>query len=323
VALVNPEPGRLINDLIAVSRDVTTRGGKRFVSIFFRSSTIPGLLHAAERWVKVEEQGPLDQLWEDAAPAEAPTATVAIDKDGEEIADFVFNAPNRAEDIALIQDMGFMVDDDNKPAPKNVPADGAPPVNGEALFEGQKWGWDGIDRQAILQVSMYNGPTFASKWSPDGMPFIDIFLHFLPCYFIEVTIVVATSNTLLTVNAVQTTLRELLRYIGMMLLMSCYMKFPDYFWKMATRMGNELEDKANNILSFTFNRYMSWRHFLEITSGLRFTLKQPPSFRDKFWQIRDLISTWNEHMGRIFSAAWALCLDESMLIWFNRWTCPG
>ncbi len=61
-ALVNPEPGRRIDDLIAISRDVTTRGGKTFVSIFFQSSTIPSLLHAAERWIKVEEQGPPDQL---------------------------------------------------------------------------------------------------------------------------------------------------------------------------------------------------------------------------------------------------------------------
>jgi hypothetical protein len=104
--------------------------------------------------------------------------------------------------------------------------------------------------------------------------------------------------------------------------MSCYMKSPGYFWKTATRMGNESEDEANDIPSFTFNRYMSWWRFLAITSALRFTLKQPPSFQDKFWQIRDLISTWNNHMRTIFSAAWALCLDESISIWFNQWTCP-
>ncbi len=175
----------------------------------------------------MEEQGPLDQLWENAAPAEAPAATVAINKDGEETADFVFNAPNWAEDIALVQDMGFMVNNNNKPTPENIPADGTPPVNGEALLEGQKWGWDGINCRAILQGSMYNGPTFANEWSPNGKPFINIFLHFLPCYFFEVTIIEATSNVLLIANAVQTTLRELFRYIGMMLLMLCYMKLPD------------------------------------------------------------------------------------------------
>jgi hypothetical protein len=136
-ALVNPKPGRSIDDLIAVSRDVTTRGGKRFVSIFFRSSTIPGLLHAAERWVRVEEQGP-GEIWREFLPiAEAPAATIATDKQGEEIADFIFHAQNRAEDIALIRDMGFEVDDDNEPAPENVPTlFGAPvPVRGGDLFE--------------------------------------------------------------------------------------------------------------------------------------------------------------------------------------------
>jgi hypothetical protein len=129
-ALVNPKPGRRIDNLIVIGRDVTARGGKMFVSIFFRSSTIPGLLHAAERWIKVEEQGPPDQLWEDAAPAKAPAAAVYINERGEEIADFVFNAQNRAEDIALVRNMGFEVNDDNKPTPENVPAGDAPPVNG-------------------------------------------------------------------------------------------------------------------------------------------------------------------------------------------------
>ncbi len=70
--------------------------------------------------------------------AEAPAATIATDEQGEEIADFIFNAQNRAEDIALIRDMGFEVDDNNEPAPENVPTlFGAPvPVGGGDLFEG-------------------------------------------------------------------------------------------------------------------------------------------------------------------------------------------
>ena len=90
------------------------------------------------------EQGPTDQLWEHAAPAEAPTAAAAvyIDKRGEDIADFVFNAQNQAEDIALVRDMGFEVDDENEPPPENIPAVNAPPVNGGSLLEGQEWGWD-------------------------------------------------------------------------------------------------------------------------------------------------------------------------------------
>ena len=120
-ALVNPEPGRRVEDLTAVSREATTRGGKTFVAIFFRSSTIPGLLHAAERWVRVEEQGPLDQLWGELPAVGAPATINSIDKQGEAIADFVFHAQNRAVDIVLVQDMGFEDNDDNEPAPENVP----------------------------------------------------------------------------------------------------------------------------------------------------------------------------------------------------------
>ena len=106
--------------------------------------------------------------------------------------------------------------------------------------------------------------------------------------------------------------------------MSCYMKSPDYFWRTAVRTGDCSEDEENDMPSFTFNRYMSRRRYAAITSALRFTrIKPPPTFRDKFWQIRDLISAWNEHMQTIFVAAWALCLDESMSFWNNRWTCPG
>jgi len=219
--------------------------------------------------------------------------------------------------------MGFEVDDDNEPAPENVPADDAPPVNGGELLEGQQWGWDGIDRRAMLQGSMYNGPTFTNDWSPKGSTFVEIFLHCFPCSFLENHIVEATNNALLAVNAARTSFGELLRYIGMMLLMSCYMKSPDYFWRTTVRTGDCSEDEENDMPSFTFNRYMSRRRYLAITSALRFTTKPAPSYQDKFWQIRDLILAWNEHMAAIFFAAWALRLDESMSIWNNKWTCPG
>ena len=136
----------------------------------------------------MEEQGPPDQLWEEVAPTEAPAAAAAvyIDKRGEDIADFVFNAKNWAEDNALVRNMGFEVDDDNEPAPENVPAGNALPVNGGALLEGQQWGWDSIDCRAMLQGSMYNGPTFTNDWSPNVNTFIEIVLHCFPCYFLEI-----------------------------------------------------------------------------------------------------------------------------------------
>jgi hypothetical protein len=36
-----------------------------------------------------------------------------------------------------------------------------------------------------------------------------------------------------------------------------------------------------------------------------------------------MIKAWNTHMANVFLAGWVICLDESMSIWHQRWTCPG
>jgi hypothetical protein len=63
-----------------------------------------------------------------------------------EIPNEVFQVGNQAEDIALVRGQGY---DDNEPAPENVPGlrDEAPVVND--LYEGQSWGWDGIDQRIV------------------------------------------------------------------------------------------------------------------------------------------------------------------------------
>ncbi len=36
-----------------------------------------------------------------------------------------------------------------------------------------------------------------------------------------------------------------------------------------------------------------------------------------------MTAAFNEHMKNIFLASWVICLDESISIWHNQWTCPG
>jgi hypothetical protein len=84
-----------------------------------------------------------------------------------------------------------------------------------------------------------------------------------------------------------------------------------------------LEDKENDTPLFTFTRYMSKWQYVAITSVLRFTAKVLPLFGDRFLQVQEMIAVWNKNMWEKFSTGWALCLDESMSIWFRQWTCPG
>ena len=86
---------------------------------------------------------------------------------GDPIEDGVFNNPNRAEDITHVNNQGLEVDDDMEPAPDNVPLVDTPADN--TLFEGQTWGWYGIDSCAIVAQNQ-NEPSFKNGWIPKSFP---------------------------------------------------------------------------------------------------------------------------------------------------------
>ena len=81
--------------------------------------------------------------------------------------------------------------------------------------------------------------------------------------------------------------------------------------------------KRDNGAPFRVNDLMSGRRFEEIIKNLTFTDAQPPSFKDRFWEVRDMIKAWNDNMSKKFVPSWINCLDESMSVWTNKWTCPG
>ena len=152
------------------------------------------------------------------------------------------------EDIALVRAKGSEVDDDNEPAPENIsPPDMPLFMIGGDLHEGQEWGWGRMDQQAGLGGGVYNQPMFTNSWTPHMKKFVDIVLHLFPVKFLETVIAKATSRVLLSNGLMRTTIGEMLRYIRMMLLMSCYMKPPDYFWRLATRTTGS-EDKENDTI---------------------------------------------------------------------------
>ena len=72
---------------------------------------------------------------------------------------------------------------------------------------------------------------------------------------------------------------------------------------------------------FRLNEYMSIDRFKAITTALRYTDKEPPSFVDRFHDVRQLIDEWNRHYEEEYSPSWLSCLDESMSSWLNKY-CP-
>eukprot|EP00957_Ditylum_brightwellii_P102193 7790086-Ditylum_brightwellii.AAC.1 len=68
---------------------------------------------------------------------------------------------------------------------------------------------------------------------------------------------------------------------------------------------------------------MSGTRFEEILSGLSFTDLKRPSYKDRFWEVQQMVQAWNNHMKENFYPSWISCLDESMSIWLTKLTCPG
>ena len=66
---------------------------------------------------------------------------------------------------------------------------------------------------------------------------------------------------------------------------------------------------------FRIGHYMNGYRFDQIAYDLRFTTREPPTLRDAFHQVRDLIKAFNDHMKIIFIPVWISCLDESMSLW--------
>ena len=74
---------------------------------------------------------------------------------------------------------------------------------------------------------------------------------------------------------------------------------------------------------FRLNDLMSQKRFETILQNISYTNKDPPAYKDRFWEVREMIEEWNRNMNNNFVPSWVSCLDESMSIWFNKWTCPG
>ena len=69
--------------------------------------------------------------------------------------------------------------------------------------------------------------------------------------------------------------------------------------------------------------FMSRKQFEAILKALAITARQPPAFRDCFWEVQEIIEAWNAKMMEQFTPSWVSCLDESIITWTNKYSCPG
>lgn len=308
-----------LEDCVCIKKGTKEIRRKDAEVAFFRHDDLPNAeIYCIPRWAKVVEEGPAEHFFEKDGEQNnqgdgAAAANTEEDNEGEEIPNEVLRARNHAEDIARVQAMGFMVDNDNEPAPENVPE---LQEEEEATNEQQTWGWSGADQRKLFGAEdlppKMNGLRGVAL---ETITFTGMFLTFFPRIFLEHTIMKETNKKL----EKDLTFGEFLIFIGIWLVMS-YSSPGNLdrreFWA-------KTKPSREGGAPFRLNDLMSGRRFEEICGALSYTSLDPPAFKDKFWEIREMVQAWNENMKAAFTSAWINCLDESMSIWTNKWTYPG
>ncbi len=95
-----------------------------------------------------------------------------------------------------------------------------------------------------------------------------------------------TSESLEQANEHPLTTGEFLRYLGIRLLMATIQGYSTVeFWDYSGTMKSQEEGAC----PYNLKDYMSLKQFKAITSCLVFTQDNPPAFRDKFWQIQEMV----------------------------------
>jgi hypothetical protein len=210
--------------------------------------------------------------------------------------------------MAVVHEHDLSIDDDNAPAPENIPQANDDPNT--VVFRSE-WGHDGI---CFRRNNGANNQTARLVHLKEGMRLshLQMFEMLFPTTFVKNVMLPAMNAKIRK----QVEYGEFLQYIGIMLKISTTAGHSTRdFWK--------LDQSGTRETPFRFNDVMSRDRFDEITQNLTYTNKEPPPYKDRFWQIRDVIQAWNDNMADEFQAGWITVLDESMSKWVNKYTCPG
>jgi len=305
----NPVSGERLTNCVVLRQEVKQIRKKQQLAIVFtcRHAFDDQELYAVKRWIRVDTEGHPDFFFdasdaavegeEEGASGDHPLIG-AVDRvlAGGELDDF------EHADIAAIA----TVDDDNEPAPENVGDD-------EAADVGQ-WGHDGVCPRRSAGATN-NKPQLKTGLPSDGAHpgLVKLFELLFPIHFLQHHII-ATMNKDLG-HPVEHW--EFLVFLGLWLLMAT-IQGPQRrdFW--SKKPVSPFEGAP-----FRLNQHMSRNRFEDTLCALKFTSRQPPAFVDRFWEVRDMIAEWNFNMQQIFVPGWINCLDESMSVWTNMFTCPG
>ena len=176
----------------------------------------------------------------------------------------------------------------------------------------------GIDRRQMAGGG-YDEPSFTQGFTPIGKTYLQLFMHFFLMTWFSAILLPETNAGVVNTGTTPVTFGKLLSFLGICLLMStCSGWNVDEFWNYDTIPREQEEDPC----PYNFRDLMGKKRFHVIGRNLTFTDVPPPNFVNKFWQIRQMIRAWNEHMATIFLADLSLHFSSVSLLFLLGFLLP-
>ena len=304
--------------------------GRRVQSYRFRHPDFEGtdLFVAVANCTIVEEGSPEQFFDQPTEEVQAQPSQVANDDGLRSSSTNAVSLPSGSEgllgrgasrdDIAALRSQNITVDDDNDPAPENVPGP-APPAAAAAASAppaaiGSTWKW--VPNMRICpRKAQGNADTRARfrNYSWDTIanmsPLQVFFLCYPKKYLTEV--VIPATNPNLKLGPLD--LRELVCFFGCIFYMSCFQGISD-----RKEWWSRSPPTMNSGAPFRLNKYMSGNRFEDIVQGLRHTTLDPPAYLDRFFEVRQMWDYFNEHYDEEYISSHLSTLDESVAVWLDQ-----
>jgi Transposase IS4 len=288
-------------------------GGKPSIRVYVYSDEIRNEEHFIEFFThpchfRIIEEGP-EEYFFDPPALQAAGGTLEENELPEEVINLLsLNRNLIDEDFDCVRGM-VDFDDDNAPAPENIPDDSNEERDGPRYYD---WGHSGVCYRR-KEYHADNKPVLVD-YRNDGDDLVALFEHFFPVKFLKDVVLKKINEN---IEGTSVLYGELLRWLGCWLAMATITgPQRNAFWSVA-------EPNFLKGAPFRLNKIISGNRFNSILAAIEYTDDNPPPYNDRFHHIRSLVDAWNKNMQEHFVCSWVACLDESMSVWNTQYTCPG
>ena len=307
----NPVSGHRLEGCVVVRQELkkVTRKDKLCVIIhhddFKIMEDIFMELHAVKLYFKVTEEGDQDLFFDAVVEGGEKQADPQICLP--EVMDEALNGQSTDNNTSEALERQFKVDNDNEPAPENV----LQPTDPRERVLQTEWGHDGLCYHKLNNIGDHCAHLNFLADPTSSQYYVQLFEGLFSKQLLQVIIKKVNEN----LEGDSLTNGEFLWWIGIWILMSTVDGADRRaFW--ATKIVDPFHGAPFHVTPF-----MSRCQFENILTNLGYTEEAPPTYHDRFWEVRRMLDMWNKNMGTNFSPSWINCIDKIMSKWVNEFSC--